>query len=209
MRAAGFALVIVVVAVLVPASPASAQQWFVDGYVGAAITSNDELTFTTFGVEREQDVNYKSSAVFGVRGGKWFAALPWLGLAADISYFRPTEDVQVFPITLLLMARYGLLKSEEFKDGRLQPYAALGGGLFISDVDGPLGFVEASGTSTDIGLDARLGVAYHFETNWAGFLEYRFTHVSPTFDVNPFGGRTDGDTTLDTSHFVLGVSYRF
>jgi opacity protein-like surface antigen len=209
MWATGFALVIVAAAALLPASPASAQHWFVDGYVGAALTSNDEITFTTFNVERKQDVNYKSSAVFGARGGRWFEALPWLGLAGDVSYFRPSEDVQVFPITVLLMARYGLLKNEEFKDGRLQPYAALGGGLFVSHVDGSLGFVEASGTSADMGLDARLGVAYHVETNWAAFIEYRFTHVSPTFDVNPFGGRTDGDTTLNTNHLVLGVSYRF
>jgi opacity protein-like surface antigen len=195
-------------AVLVLASPAAAE-WFADAYIGAALTSKDDITFTTFNVERTQDANYKSSAVWGLRFGKWLDTLPWLGLAVDGSYFRATKDLQVFPLTALLMVRYGFLKDEEFKEGRLQPYAALGGGLFISNVDGTLGFLKASDTSVDMGLDTRVGIAYRFEGNWAAFLEYRFTHVSPTYDVQPFGGRTPADTTLNTNHFLLGLSYRF
>jgi opacity protein-like surface antigen len=197
-----------IVALLAAASEASAQ-WFVDGYVGASLTSQDTITFTTFGVEREQDADFKSSSIFGARLGKWFDALPWLGLAGDVSYFRASADLHVFPITALVMARYGLLRDDEFKHGRLQPYAGVGGGLFISHLDGSIGFLEASDTSADIGLDVRLGVAYHFETSWAGFFEYRFTHTSPTYTVEPFGGSTPGDTTLSTNHFILGVSYRF
>jgi opacity protein-like surface antigen len=190
------------------ASPASAE-WFADGYVGASLTSKDEITFTTFRVERHQDVDYKSSAIFGLRFGRWFDGLPWLGVAVDGSYFRASKDVQVFPITGLVMARYGLLKDEEFKEGRLQPYAGIGGGLFISNLDGTIGFVEGSDTSADMGLDVRLGIAYRVESNWAAFFEYRFTHVSPTYTIEPFGGSTPADTTLNTNHFLLGLSYRF
>jgi hypothetical protein len=62
------------------ASPASAE-WFADGYVGASLTSNDEITFKTFNVERRQDANYKSSAIFGLRFGRCLDQLPWLGVA--------------------------------------------------------------------------------------------------------------------------------
>ena len=203
-----FLLLATVLLALAPATDVSAQ-WFVDGYVGASLTSEDTISFTTFGVEREQDADFKSSAIFGVRLGKWLEVAPWLGLAVDASYFRASADLHVFPITALVMARYGFLKDEEFKAGRLQPYAGLGGGLFISHLDGAIGFVEGSDTSADMGLDVRLGVAYHFETNWAGFFEYRFTHTSPTYTVEPFGGSTGGDTTLNTNHFLLGLSYRF
>jgi opacity protein-like surface antigen len=197
-----------ILALLAVASPAAAE-WFADAYIGAALTAKDDITFTTFNVERTQDANYKSSAVWGLRLGKWFDTLPWFGVAVDASYFRATQDLQVFPLTALLMVRYGFLKDEEFKEGRLQPYAALGGGLFISNIDGTLGFLKASDTSVDMGLDTRAGVAYRFDGNWAAFVEYRFTHVSPTYDVQPFGGRTPADTTLNTSHFLLGLSYRF
>jgi opacity protein-like surface antigen len=188
--------------------PAFAE-WFADGYVGASLTSNDEITFTTFNVERKQDVSYKSSAIFGVRVGKWFDNVPWLAVALDGSYFRPSADIQVFPLTALVLARYGFLRDEEFKEGRLHAYGGVGGGLFISSLDGPLGFQEGSDTSADMGFDVRVGVSYRVETNWAAFFEYRFTHVSPTFDIEPFGGTTPADTTFNTNHFVLGLSYRF
>lgn len=201
-------IVSIVLTLLTLASPASAE-WFADAFIGASLTSKDEITFTTFGVERKQDADFKSSAIFGLRVGKWLDGLPWLGVAVDGSYFRASADVQVFPITGLVMLRYGFLKDEEFKEGRLQPYAGIGGGLFISNLDGSIGFVEGSDTSTDMGLDLRLGVAYRIESSWAAFLEYRFTHVSPTYTVEPFGGRTPADTALNTNHFLLGLSYRF
>lgn len=207
MRRSRLTLPLLVVLVAL-ASPASAE-WFADGYVGASLTHKGDITFKAFDTELERDAEYRSSAVFGVRGGKWLDALPWLGVALDLSYFRPSADIQVFPITALVMARYGLLPDEEFKQGRLHLYAGLGSGLFISNVDGLIGRLQSSDTSVDIGLDTRLGVSYRVESNWAIFAEYRFTHVSPSFDVDAFGVKTSADATFNTSHFLLGVSYRF
>ena len=195
-------------ALLAPASPASAE-WFLDGYVGASLTHKDDFTFRAFGAELERPAEYRSSAVWGVRGGTWLTGLPWLGVAADVSYFRPSADVHVFPLTVLALARYGFLPDEEFKEGRLHVYGGVGGGLFISHLDGFLGRFQGSGTSLDVGLDTRVGASYRIESNWAVFTEYRFTHVSPSFDINAFNGTTNADTTLNTSHFLLGVSYRF
>jgi opacity protein-like surface antigen len=190
------------------AVPASAE-WFLDGYVGASLTHKGEITFEAFDAELERDAEYQSSAVFGVRFGKWLDGLPWLGVAADVSYFRPSGDIQVFPITALLMARYGFLPDEEFKEGRLHVYGGLGPALFISNLDGFIGRFEGSDTSVDIGLDTRLGVSYRVESNWAIFAEYRFTYVSPSFSINAFDTQSTADTTFNTSHFLLGLSYRF
>jgi hypothetical protein len=63
---------------------------------------------------------------------------------------------------------------------------------------GSIGFQEANDTSTDVGLDVRLGGAFLIETNWSAFIEYRFTHVSPTFDTKVFGGSVPASTTFDT-----------
>jgi opacity protein-like surface antigen len=190
------------------ASTASAE-WFLDGYIGASLTHKNELTFEAFGGELERDAEYQSSAVFGVRFGKWLDGLPWLGVALDVSYFRPSADILVFPLTGLMLARYGFLADDEFKEGRLHVYGGLGGGIFISSLDGFLGRFEGSDTSVDFGLDTRLGVSYRIESNWVIFAEYRFTHLSPSFDINAFDSRTSADTTFNTSHFLLGVSYRF
>jgi hypothetical protein len=190
------------------ASTASAE-WFLDGYVGASLTHKNDLTFEAFGTEIERDAEFRSSAIFGVRGGKWLDGLRWLGLALDLSYFRPSADIQVFPITALVLARYGFLPDDEFREGRLHVYGGLGGGLFISNLDGFLGRFEGSDTSVDVGLDTRLGVSYRVESNWAIFAEYRFTHVSPSLDIDAFNRATPADTTFNTSHFLLGLSYRF
>jgi opacity protein-like surface antigen len=198
----------VLLLLLAPASTASAE-WFLDGYVGASLTHKHDFTFEAFDAELERDAEYRSSAIFGVRGGKWLDGLPWLGLALDVSYFRPSADIQVFPMTALVLARYGFLPDDEFKEGRLHVYGGLGGGIFITNLDGFIGRFEGSDTSLDFGLDTRLGVSYRVESNWAIFAEYRFTHVSPSLDINAFNTETSADTTFNTSHFLLGLSYRF
>lgn len=190
------------------ASTASAE-WFLDGYVGASLTHKNDFTFEAFDAEQERDAEYKSSAIFGVRGGTWLEGLRWLGIALDVSYFRPSADIQVFPLTALVMARYGFLPDDEFREGRFHIYGGLGGGIFISSLDGFIGRFEGSDTSVDFGLDTRLGASYRVESNWAVFAEYRFTHISPSFDINAFDNRTSADTTFNTSHFLLGLSYRF
>ena len=192
-------------------APAASAEWFADAYLGPAITSSSTLTFTTFGQEQKQTVNGRSSPLFGLRFGRWLEDfnLPWLGVAADASYFRPATDVWTVPLSLLVMARYGFLKDDEFKAGRLQPYVGLGGALFFSHLGGTIGFQEGSDTSADVGLDTRVGVAFMIDSNWGAFTEYRFTHVAPTWDVKVFGGTTSASTTFNTHHIILGLSYRF
>ena len=199
-----------VFAVLVVASEASAQ-WFLDAYLGPALTSDSKLEFTAFNEEQRQDVTGRSSPSFGIRVGRWLDDLqiPFVGVAFDVSYFRPSADVQTIPLSLLLMARYSFLKDDEVPEGRLQPYVGIGPGLFISNLNGTIGAMSGDGTSRDIGLDMRAGLAYRFDINWAGFAEYRFTRVSPSWNVDIFNGTTDASTTFNTHHIVLGVSYRF
>jgi opacity protein-like surface antigen len=203
---------VAVVLAIVVLAPVASAEWFGDAYIGPAITTRSTLTFTEFGEGQSQDFDGRSSPLFGLRFGRWLDNLqwPWLGVAVDVSYFRPAIDVQTVPISLLLMARYGLLKDQEFPMGRLQPYVGLGAGLFISNVSGNLGSREADDTTRDIGLDVRVGAAFLIDGPWAAFTEYRFTHFSPSFDIKTFGGGTvSSDTTFNTHHILLGVSYRF
>src|SRR6266478_800153 len=190
-------LLSVVLTVLVLA-PAASAEWFADAYLGPAVTSSSTPTFTAFGQEQKQSLSGRSSPLFGLRFGRWLEDfdLPWLGVAADVSYFRPATDV---------MARYGFFKDDEFKAGHLQPYVGLGGAVFFSNLSGTIGFQEGSDTSTDVGLDTRVGVAFLIAANWAAFTEYCFTHVAPTWDVKIFGGTTPASTTFNTHHVILGL----
>jgi len=209
MRALSLSLALLVAVVAMPA--VASAEWFADFYLGPAITSGSDLKFTLFGDEQTQTLNGRSSPSFGLRFGRWLEDfnLPWLGLAADLSYFRPANDVQTVPVSLLVMARYGFLKDEEFPKGRLQPYVGVGPALFFSIANGIIGSADVNETSTDIGLDFRAGVAFQFDPNWAVFTEYRFTRVEPSWDVNVAGNKTNASTTFSTNHVVLGVSYRF
>ena len=202
---------LVVVLAVLALAPAASAEWFLDAYLGPAITTGSTLNFTVFNQDQEQNLGGRSSPVFGLRAGRWLDNVnwPWLGVAFDVSYFRPATDVQTVPLSLLLMARYGFLKDDEFPGGRLQPYVGVGPGLFISNADGAVGFQKVDDTSTDIGVDVRAGLAFRIDANWAAFTEYRFTHVSPSWRVEVFGGKTDADTTFNTHHILLGVSYRF
>jgi opacity protein-like surface antigen len=194
--------------------PAASAEWFTDFSIGGARTQNTKVEFKLFDETIRQDVDTIGSVSVGVRGGRWLDDIPWLGFALSASYFNPARDIFTVPLTALVMARYGLMKDDEFKEGRLQPYAGLGGGLFISRANGTIGFIDTKDTSADLGLDVRLGVAHGFYASGTmkifGFVEYRFTHVSPSFDVKTFdNGTTPADTTFNTHHVVLGVSFRF
>jgi opacity protein-like surface antigen len=200
---------LVLITVVTAAAPAAAE-WFADVYLGAAVTHSADVAVTTSGRTTTQDVQYGSSVNPGVRVGRWADGRPWLGVAVDASYFGPQSDIQVIPISALVMARLALLKSEDFPQGRLHPYLAGGPGLFISHIDGTLGTLSGvSDTSVDVGIDVRVGVAWRLETNLALFTEYRFTHVSPTFNVDGSGTTRTAETTFDTHHIVIGASFRF
>lgn len=209
MRVMSLSLALLIVVLALPA--VASAEWFADFYLGPAITGGSDLKFSVFGEEQTQTLDGRSSPAFGLRFGRWLEdfKLPWLGLAADVSYFRPAIDVQTVPISLLVMARYGFLKDEEFPNGRLQPYVGVGPALFFNIASGTIGFNEVNETSTDIGLDFRTGLAFQFEQNWAAFAEYRFTHVAPSWRVNVFGVDTSASTTFNTNHILLGISYRF
>ena len=116
----------------------------------------------------------------------------------------------LLPLVALLMGHLSLLKDDDFPGGRLHPYVGVGPGLFISHVDGTIGFISnAYDTSVNIGADVRAGIAFDMEKNLALFTEYRFTHVAPDFSFTRFGATTDVSTTFNTHHFVIGTSFKF
>lgn len=219
-------------------SPPVSAEWLADFHVGPAFTQDDDIddraTLAILGVNtRLKDVEFDNSVSLGGRFGHWFNAWPYLGLALDVSHFRPdienqtvtatvlgvdvpgtpvaSVDIQVTEINFDVMLRYPLLTSNEFPNGQLQPYFTVGPGIFIARAEDSTNFVpnDQSETDTSAGVKAGAGVAWQFHRNVALFGEYRFTHFEPEFDFNNLGAKGTVETDVDTHRAVFGISYRF
>ncbi len=214
------------------AAPGSGKaQGFLDVYGGASFTSSSELATRIGGSSLHDDIDFDPSAEIGIRGGLWFPDLPWLGLASDFSYLRlngpssgvvhtiggleirTRDDVEVdlFPISMMLMARTKLLVIPLDPQIGVQPYIGVGPGLFVSwvhdaftvRVDGSE--EEVDDTSYDIGLDTRAGLRVHLTPSFSIFAEYRFTYYEPKFDDDPIEIESD----ISTHHALGGVGFQF
>lgn len=205
--------------------PASAE-WFVDVYGGIAMVEDTTVTGTitsAFGSVQSaaENVSFDTAPSLGVRGGYWFREPKYLGLAGDLSYFRADGDNVVASTTglsLMLIGRLPLFESEDYPNGRLQPYAAIGFGYFSSSVTADLRpalsrELEISGGS--VGLDARAGVAFQISKLIAVFVEYRYTSFEVDIEEeNTFflvfpGGSERISMDLTAQHYLAGVSFRF
>jgi opacity protein-like surface antigen len=204
----------------------ASAEWFFDLYGGASIPTDPDVKVTRGGGTRETARGHSDTVwTAGGRGGYWFdgQGLRWLGVALDISYFEPeftrqggTGDfaklkIETLPISPLAMFRLPLLESPEHPNGRLQPYVGIAPGVFHQKAT--VQFRSGAGDLSDegfaVGVDLRAGVAYEFLPNWALFLEYRFTHVSDSFEGRSNGQQTTVDVDLNTNHVLFGLGYRF
>jgi len=206
----------------------STAEWFADLYFGEASTQSADVSVdissSSLGFMRQytttKKVDFDDSFMFGGRVGYYFESLPWVGFALDLSYFQAdgkNVDNDIVPISLLLMLRWPLFKSENFPKGRLQPYTGIGPGFFLADSKAdfrPAVPERVSGSSTDVGIDIRFGLAWQFHKRMALFGEYRHTDFSIDLKQTDIlyglaGSEEKMKTGLTTNHFLMGISYRF
>jgi opacity protein-like surface antigen len=214
-------------ALMVLAAPAEAE-WFADLYAGGAFTQKEDVEIRELGTTLTlKDIEFDNSFAIGGRAGYWFDALPFLGLGVDVSHFRPDVasqtvdatlsglpaiatllediDVRVVAIALDVMLRWPLMKSADFPNGRLQPYATVGPAVFITEAE----VLGESDTDTSLGFKAGAGVAFLLTKHLGIFGEYRFTHFNPEFKFTSGGVSTKIETDINTHHLVAGVTFRF
>ena len=219
--------------VLASTAPAHAE-WWAGLYLGLAVTSNTEVTFHTRRPRTWEGVEVDNSFVWGGRVGYWlergvfgdmFGDLtPFLGFDVDISYFRPriptqtassdegprrlgAMDLAVGTFTPELIARYPLMVDNEYPSGRLQPYVAFGPTIFYSSTGDSTTFGPRRSSESDVGVgvSVRPGIAWHVSESVAIFAEYRFVHLSPTFDFP----RGPVDLSINSHQFNFGATYHF
>ncbi len=209
-RISPIAFLAALVLVALPASNAARAEGFVDLRVGGSFTEDNDVEVDPpgGGGSFEFPTEYEDSPNGGVRGGYWFDPVPWLGVAGDVSYFAPDDDtlggpeIDVIPISPLLMLRAPLVTSEEFPNGRVQPFTGIGPGIFVSIAD----FDTAGDDETaEVGLDAHAGLNFQVTRQVSLFAQYRYTYVEPEFEIQG----ADIEPELSTHHVGVGAGFHF
>jgi len=122
-------------------------------------------------------------------------------------------DVETTAVSVDLMLRLPLFKSDDAPQGRVQPYVAVGPPLYITTVTPRHTRIfrnHDSDTDLSFGYKAAAGVAVQVYKNLALFGEYRFTHVAPEVELRDANlNRATLRTDLDTHSALFGISARW
>jgi opacity protein-like surface antigen len=206
---------ITVACLLLAAAPASAE-WFADVFAGKTFTDESDVTVHSGpGQSVFRDVEFEQSFertwAYGGRFGRYFDAVPFLGLAVDVFNFsapigtqstrvdgcvpsggcgggqgNPKRiDIDSLALSLDLMLRLPLLKTKAAPYGALQPYIAAGAPFFITTVT-PRSTAQfrnhEDDTDYSFGYKVAGGLAFHIARNLMLFGEYRLSHVEVSVD---------------------------
>ena len=232
---------IVMCLVVATAGPASAE-WFADVYAGRTFTLSDDMTVhSPSGLSIYRDTEFDQSWIIGGRFGRYLDAVPFLGLGVDLSTFSPTIgpqqlhidgcvpsggcnggqggttgriDVDVIAVSLDVLLRLPLLKSETAPWGALQPYVTAGVPFYQIKVTPrtTAQFRNHDGdTDYSVGYKGGAGLAFQVAPNLMLFAEYRYTHGEASVELRDSAllKKTPLQLDLDTHTAVLGLSARW
>jgi len=232
---------LIVMCLVLTAGPASAE-WFADVYAGQSLTVKDDVTVhSPNGLSIYRDTEFDRAFIIGGRFGRYLDAVPFLGFGVDLSTFNPTIgpqqlhidgcvpsgtcsggqggttgriDVQVTGVSLDVMLRLPLLKSETARWGALQPYITAGVPFYQITVTPrtTAQFRNQDGDSDySFGYKAGAGIAYQVAPSLMFFAEYRYLHGEASVDLHDsaFVKKTPMHLNLDSHIAVIGLSARW
>ena len=239
-----FVISVMVLCLMLTASPASAE-WFADAYAGYSLTTNNDVTVhTPAGLSIYRDVEFDRaldrSLIYGARFGRYFDRAPFLGLGVDLFTFTPTIgpqqlhidgcvpsggcswgqggtgriSVDTVGLSLDLMLRLPLLKTDKAPWGALQPYISGGVPVFKTTVTPrtTAQFRNQDGdTDFSVGYKLGGGLAFQVAPNLMVFAEYRYIHSAASVDLHDSATlkKTPVRLDLDTHGAILGLSARW
>ena len=183
-------------------------------------------------VKATTKLDLDASPTGGVRGGYWFGLASgysnWfgssiVGVVGDVSYFQrkgPGAQLDVVPLSLLLMLRLPLLKSDAFPRGQFQPYVGIDPSFFVAqaELDSPAPGINAVHRGrNDFGSDVRAGFLWQIHRSVAIFTKYRVTDVNlRMLDRQRFTSScsllrteivSETRVKLATHHLLIGVRF--
>ena len=232
--------VLALACVLSSAAVASAE-WFGDLYVGTTFTRSHDVKIDDAAAGRGAvlDIEFDTALSGGLRFGRYFDALPFLGVAVDVFQFYPyigpqsaqfegcfvvggcgsrqgglgSFEVETTAISLDLMLRLPLFKTADAPGGFVQPYIGAGVPVFVTTVTPRhTRFFRQHDSDTDvtIGYKGIAGVAVQFSKSLAVFAEYRFNHVDVDVELRSSTAvRSTLRTDLNSHSTLIGISARW
>ncbi len=208
--------VAVTLLVILTASPVLAEA-FLEGYVGFSYPERTQVKVST-NASVDRDVSFGTSFAYGGRAGYWLSRVPWLGFAGDLSSVHAKGekvDVDLAPLSLLVMLRAPLLASDEIPQGEIQPYVGIGPSFslftYVSANFEPAARTLSDWTILDRGFIVPAGVTVQLNKHLAVFTEYRYTYYDIRYKEVLYGG-TDPDkfdAHLASHNLLFGLSWHF
>lgn len=128
-----------------------------------------------------------------------------------VQSFNISHGVNV--ISLNALARHGFMPSARFPHGRLQAYGGVGLGAVINHAEAVMDGLESGSYQLDDSPSYQVLLGFRYFPidlgltwgNPAIFTEYKFTHITPDFDIN----QGSGEVTFNTHHIVFGLGWHF
>lgn len=211
---------------LVAVAPGTAQaESYVAGQFGITVPSisggltNVDLTGSFPDGSTFSDNALKSSLMFGAKFGHFFTRVPWFGLETEAFMTNPHIKQQPLTLTVPPVSATAELPGAYFRvitwapvnlvfrypGKRLQPYVAIGPGVFFARIKDPNS--SDSQSDTRLGLNTQVGIRYLLTRHIALFGEWKFNHARFHFEEQPDYFGFNG--TYNMHHFALGLGYHF
>jgi len=189
----------------------------------------------------EHDRAIDNAYIIGARFGRYFDFAPFLGVGVDLFKFSPTIgpqqvhidgcvpsgtcaggqggttgriDVSTVGVSLDLMLRLPLLKTDKSPWGTLNPYILAGVPVFITTVT-PRTTAQFrnqdADTDVSVGYKVGGGLAFQVAPNLMLFAEYRYIHSEASVDLRDSATLKKKPVRLDfdTHAGIVGLSARW
>jgi opacity protein-like surface antigen len=170
----------------------------------------------------------KTSALYGVKLGYFFPQAPWFGVETEI--FNTTPHIKQQFTTVSVPpgpgvaggVATGTVSGDHFRvftwaplnlvfrypsNSRLQPYVAVGPGVFFARVESIATGFEGSQSSTKLGLNTQVGFRYFMTRHVSVFGEWKYDHARFTFKENDTQFGFNGNYNMHQVAF--GIGYHF
>ena len=165
------------------------------------------------------DVSLKSSFIYGVKLGIFNPRVPWIGFELEVFTTTPHTKQQSVDVNLngtiigsattigahnrvTTLALNPILR---YTGKQVHPYVGVGPAVFFAHSSNILG----SDSNTAWGLNALAGARVFFTQQLAFFTEYKFNHVTFSFEGPSTVGSIRGKEDYDAHHIVAGLSFSF
>ncbi|MGH7146546.1 MAG: outer membrane beta-barrel protein [Nitrospiraceae bacterium] len=194
--------------------------------IGKGLTDND-LTGIFIPGATISDQSLKTSGLYGAKLGHYFQAVPWFGLEAEVYSTTPhikqqsitfsgpsgpvgSLDFHGLNFRVVTLAPLNL--TLRYHKTRLQPYIAMGPGIFFARIEDPSLTSDNTQSSTNFGLNAQVGLRYYITRHFTVFAEGKYNHVRFHFSETPPGINFNlfgFNGTYNMFHVAVGLSYNF